>query len=129
MLFDQRAGCLASSRRAFHQEREGFWHVSVYQASAGEIEGFLISSGHPAFNMLGPGVARTEEQAAALIYKELDQYRGRSRVTLVPMERMGLVRQMYDWGARNVELHFCQVRGEFQPFAGVNLPTFFPETG
>ena len=108
---------------------QGFWHVSVYEASAGKIEGFLISSGHPAFNMLGPGVARTEAQAAALIYKELDQYRGRSPVTLVPMEKTGLVRQMYEWGARNVELHFCQVRGEFQPFAGVNLPSFFPETG
>ncbi len=108
---------------------QGFWHVSVYETSPGKIEGFLISSGHPAFNMLGPGVARTEEQAAALIYRELDQYRGRSPITLVPMEKMGLVRQMYEWGARNVELHFCQVRGEFQPFAGVNLPTFFPETG
>lgn len=108
---------------------QGFWHASVYEVSAGKIEGFLISSGHPAFNMLGPGVARTEAQAAALIYKELDQYRGRSPVTLVPMEKTGLVRQMYEWGARNVELHFCQVRGEFQPFAGVNLPTFFPETG
>ena len=108
---------------------QGFWHVSVYEVSPGKIEGFLISSGHPAFNMLGPGVARTEAQAMALIYKELDQYRGRSPVTLVPMEKTGLVRQMYEWGARNVELHFCQVRGEFQPFAGVNLPTFFPETG
>lgn len=108
---------------------QGFWHVSVYEISAGKIEGFLISSGHPAFNMLGPGVARTEAQAAALIYKELDQYRGRSPVTLVPMEKTALVRQMYEWGARNVELHFCQVRGEFQAFAGVNLPTFFPETG
>ena len=108
---------------------QGFWHASVYEASAGKIEGFLISSGHPAFNMIGPGVARTEAQAAALICKELDQHRGRSPVTLVPMEKTGLVRQMYEWGARNVELHFCQVRGEFQPFAGVNLPTFFPETG
>ena len=111
------------------KNEQGFWHVSVYEVSAGKIEGFLISSGHPAFNMLGPGVARTEAQAMALIYKELDQYRGRSPVTLVPMEKTGLVRQMYEWGARNVELHFCQVRGEFQPFAGVNLPTFFPETG
>ena len=67
----------------------GFWHVSVYEVSAGKIEGFLISSGHPAFNMLGPGVARTEAQAMALIYKELDQYRGRSPVTLVPMEENG----------------------------------------
>jgi hypothetical protein len=36
---------------------------------------------------------------------------------------------MYDWGARNCELHFGQVRGAFQAFRGVNLPAFLPETG
>jgi hypothetical protein len=35
---------------------------------------------------------------------------------------------MYDWGARNCELHFCQVRGEFKPFQGISMPTFLPET-
>jgi hypothetical protein len=36
---------------------------------------------------------------------------------------------MYDWGARNCELHLCQVRGEFQPFRGISMPSFLPETG
>jgi hypothetical protein len=36
---------------------------------------------------------------------------------------------MYDWGARNCELHFCQVRGEFQAFRGISMPSFLPETG
>ena len=27
------------------------------------------------------------------------------------------------------ELNVTQVRGRFEPFAGVNLPTFLPETG
>lgn len=35
----------------------------------------------------------------------------------------------HGWGARNVETHLFQVRGEFQPFAGVSLPSFLPETG
>ena len=106
----------------------GFWHTSVYENAAGGIDGFLASSRHAAVNMLGPGVCRTEDQAIALIARELDVNRGRSPVVLVPVERPRIVRQMYEWGARNCELHFCQVRGEFQPFAGINLPTFLLET-
>lgn len=45
------------------------------------------------------------------------------------MESAGLVRKLYELGARNSELHFCQVRGEFQPFRGLSLPSFLPETG
>jgi GNAT superfamily N-acetyltransferase len=106
----------------------GFWSVSVYEGARGTIEGFLASSSHPAFNMLGPGVIRTEQQAAALIRSELDRHRGRTPVFLVPVDRYGLVRQMYAWGARNCELHFCQVRGRFQPYQGINMPTFLLET-
>jgi hypothetical protein len=107
----------------------GFWHAAVYENPQGGFDGFMISSAHPALNMLGPCVARTEEVAAALILRELDQHRGRSPVFLVPVDRPRLVRLLYDWGARNCELHFCQVRGEFQPFQGINMPTFLPETG
>ncbi len=106
----------------------GFWHTSVYDNGTGGIDGFLISSRHQAMNMLGPGVCRSDEQAIALIRRELDINRGRSPVFLVPVEREKIVRQMYAWGARNCELHFCQVRGEFQPFKGVNMPTFVLET-
>ena len=107
----------------------GIWHVSVCEGADGVIDGFLASCGHPAMNMLGAGVMRGEEQAAALILRELDQHRGRAPVFLIPVEKEGLVRQAYEWGARNCELHFCQVRGEFQPFRGINMPTFLPETG
>lgn len=107
----------------------GFWHTSVCESPHGDIDGFLGSSAHPAMNMLGPGVTRTEHEAAALLWSELNQQRGRSPVFLIPVEKDRLVRQMYERGARNCELHFCQVRGEFQPFRGVNLPTFLPETG
>ncbi len=107
----------------------GFWHVAVYENPRGDIDGFMISSAHPGMNMLGPCVARSEAEAAALILRELDLHRGRAPVFLIPVDRPGLVRQMYDWGARNCELHFCQVRGEFQPFRGINMPTFLPETG
>lgn len=107
----------------------GFWHVAVYESPRGDIDGFMISSAHPAMNMLGPCVARSEAEAAALILRELNEHRGRSPVFLIPVDRPELVQQMYAWGARNCELHFCQVRGEFQPFRGISMPTFLPETG
>jgi len=106
----------------------GFWHTSVCENAGGGIDGFLSSSLHPAVNMLGPGVMRGDQEALALIHRELHVNRGRSPVVLVPVEREKIVRQLYDWGARNCELHFCQVRGDFQPFKGVNIPTFILET-
>ncbi len=105
------------------------WNVAVVESPTGTIDGFMISSDHPASNILGPCVARTEEDAAALIRHGLNLYKGRAPVFLVPMEKEKLVRQMYEWGARNCEMHFCQVRGTFQPFRGINMPSFLPETG
>jgi len=107
----------------------GIWHVSVVESASGQLEGFMISCGHPAMNLLGPSVSATEKAAAALICQELNHYPGRMPVFLVPMEKEALVRKMYDIGARNCEMHFCQVRGEFKPFDGVNMPSFLPETG
>jgi len=111
------------------ENRLGFWHVSVLENPAGGLDGYLVSSAHPAMNMIGPGVARSEADAAQLVHRELDQHRGRSPVVVVPVEKERLVRQIYDWGGRNCEMHFCQVRGAMQPFRGVNLPSFLPETG
>ena len=47
----------------------------------------------------------------------------------VPAHCADLVRQMYEWQARNCELLFCQVRGRFQPFHGVSMPNVMLETG
>jgi GNAT superfamily N-acetyltransferase len=109
--------------------RRAFWSVSVVESPRGEIDGFMISSGHPAMNLLGPCVARSEAAAAALLLKHLNLYPGRAPLFLLPMDKTSLVRRAYDWGARVCEMHFCQVRGAFQPFAGVNMPSFLPETG
>ena len=106
----------------------GFWHVSVFEGEDNSLDGFMISCSHPAMNMLGPCVARDQQRAIALIARELDHHRGRMPVFLIPVECELLVRTMYDWGARNCELHFCQVIGDFQPFRGVSMPTFLPES-
>ena len=79
-------------------------------------------------NIVGPLVARTDEDALALVSHALDLYPGRTPLVLVPSERRAIVEQMYAWGGRISELHFCQVRGEFQPFRGVSMPTFMLET-
>ncbi|HET8547245.1 MAG TPA: GNAT family N-acetyltransferase [Bryobacteraceae bacterium] len=108
--------------------RNGFWRASVYEAPSGAIEGYMVSSGHHALNILGPAVASSEEVAAALLLRELDHHRGRSPLLLLPVDRPKLIRLACGLGARNVELHLCQVRGSFQPFRGVVMPTFLLET-
>tara|TARA_B100000809_G_scaffold236702_1_gene255929 strand:- start:249 stop:1244 length:996 start_codon:yes stop_codon:yes gene_type:complete len=114
--------------RYFIQNEDELWHVSVVQGAHG-LDGFLVSCGSAVLNMIGPGVARTEDQAAALMYAQLNMYRGRMPVFLLPVACGGLVRQLYAWGARNCEMHVAQVHGQAQPPRGVLLPTFLPETG
>jgi hypothetical protein len=120
----------AGDYRYFLDNAEGIWHASVLPSADGAgLDGFLVSVAHPASNLLGPGVARTEESAAALVVAELDHHRGRTPVFLVPVQAASLVQQMYALGAKNCELHFAQVRGRWTEPLGVVLPTFMPETG
>lgn len=119
----------AQDYRYFLENRDGLWHVSVYPDGRGGLEGFLASLNHPGFTMLGPGLARTEEQAAALLLAELNRCRGRVPVFLVPARCSALVQQMYRWGAKNCEIHFSQVRGPCPPVQAVQMPTFLPESG
>jgi len=114
--------------RYFIDNRDGFWHVSVYPSDEGRVEGFCASSGHPGCNMVGPGVATGPGPAAAVLAAELGRHRGRSPVFLVPADCPELVATAYAWGARNCELHFSQVLGSSPPLKGVSLPTFLPET-
>ncbi|MBI5818349.1 MAG: GNAT family N-acetyltransferase [Verrucomicrobia bacterium] len=114
--------------RYFIKNQAGFWHASVVEGKGGRIDGFCASSASLGFNMVGPGFARGPQEAASLLWTELDRYRGRTPVFLVPVDCSPLVQTAYAWSARNCELHFSQVRGAFQPFRGVNLPTFLPET-
>jgi len=113
----------------FLENDAGIWDTLVYENEAGEVDGFLISINHPGCNMLGPGVARTPEQAAALIIAHLDRQRGNSPVFLVPVNQPELVSRMYALGAKNCELHFSQVRGDAQSIDGIVMPTFLPESG
>lgn len=111
------------------QNGEGIWDALVSEGEEGRVDGLMLSVKHSAMSMLGPCVTRTEEQAAALIARALDRFGGSSALFVVPVECHELVGKLYGWGARNCELHFCQVRGRFQPFQGVSMPTFLPETG
>ena len=114
----------------FIENAAGIWGVSVIEGESGGIDGFLCSVNSAGSKMLGPGVMRGEADAAALIHAELDaRHRGGAPVFLVPVDRGELVRTLYGWGARNCEMHLCQVRGDCPPINGVTMPTFMPETG
>ena len=113
--------------RYFIRNDDNLWRVSVVESSRG-VNGYLASCGSNALNMIGPGVACTQDQAAALFYDQLNQHQGRCPVLLVPVSCGDLVRQLYKWGARNCELHVAQSYGPAQTPDGVVMPTFLPES-
>ena len=116
--------------RTFLENEAGIWHVSVYENEQGVIEGFLAAIKSGGSNMLGPGVMRTDGVAAALVHHQLCGFHAEGcPLFLVPVEAKALVEALYQWGARNRELHVCQVRGECPPISGIVMPTFMPETG
>ena len=119
----------AKDYRHFVESPDGLWSMSVVESAAGSLDGYLASIGHPLLTLTGPGVARTEEQAAALLLAELNRYPERTVLFLVPVNAGELVQLFYRLGARNCEIHGALVRGPAQPFAGVPLPTFLPESG
>lgn len=115
--------------RFFLENRQGIWHLSVCTDPHGTLAGFLASVNAPGFTMLGPGLASTPDQAAALLLAELNHCRGRTVLFLVPVQCTPLVERMYQWGARNCDLHFTQVRGPSPPIRAIQMPTFLPESG
>ncbi len=102
-----------------------------YQLRGGDLiqsSGWIGSIVHPASNMVGPGIARDQASASALLWHELNHRRGQTMVSLLPVTATDLVAAAYQWGAKNCELHFSQVRGKYQVPNGIVLPTFMPET-
>ena len=115
----------------FLENAMNIWNVCVIESEdTKQIDGVLVSVKHPGSTMLGPGFMRSEEDALALIRYQLDQHhRGGQPVWLVPSSCHSLVSELYGWGAKNCELHFGQIRGQWQDPVGVIMPTFMPETG
>jgi hypothetical protein len=113
----------------FIRNEQKVWRVLVIEGAEGKLDGFLCSIDHPGSNMLGPGVMHSDADALALIHAQLAAMPDRQPVFLVPARAEGLVASLYQWGARNCEMHVAQVRGEARDFRGVTMPTFMPETG
>ncbi len=112
----------------FIENEAGIWRGYVHEAG-GEIRGFLFSVDHPGSRMLGPGVMRDDEIAAALIARALAEFEGASPLMLIPAQG-GLAQRLYDRGARNCELHVAQqFGGKVEAPNGIVMPTFMPETG
>ena len=113
----------------FIEKGDGIWHTVVSEDEDGNVDGFLVSVDHPASQMIGPGVARTEKAALAMLYRQLGRFKSKSVVCLLPSSCSLLVRAAYKIGARNCELHFGQIKGDAQPVNGVVMPSFLPESG
>lgn len=121
----------SKDHRFFLENRQEIWSTMVIDSETGSgIGGFLTSVAHPGSRLLGPGIARDEETALALIWTQLDRHhRGFTPVWLVPADASGVVQACYAWGARNGELHLAQVRGTGPAHQALVFPTFMPETG
>lgn len=113
----------------FVENRLGVWHVTVSVDSSGAVDGVLASIGHPGSRIVGPGVAKDEDVAVDLITAELDVHRGQTVLLLVPVLCRKVLETVAGLRGRTSELHFAQCRGSFQPYDGVVIPTFMPETG
>ncbi|MGI9515678.1 MAG: GNAT family N-acetyltransferase [Pirellulaceae bacterium] len=111
----------------FVANRAGYWHTSVLK-DGDQLAGWIVSIAHPASCMIGPCVAKDEDTALALLLNEINYRAGNTMVFLVPVDCHNIVQAAYRRGARNCELHVAQVLGEFQPFKGVVMPSFMPET-
>jgi len=118
--------------RYFIENADGIWSLSVLTTPDGSgIDGFMCSVYDPGSNMLGPGLTRTEEQAEALIFHELNNHIGRRPVVLIPSVCRRLTTSLYALGATNCETHITQIRAngaEIPVQEGFAFPTFMPET-
>jgi hypothetical protein len=114
----------------FIRNDQRIWRTIVAEAASGQIDAVLASVAHPGSTMLGPGVMRSDNLAAALITDHLLHHAraDRAPVFLIPLDRPALQQQMYALSAKNLEIHFAQSRGPITPHTGVTMPTFMPET-
>lgn len=107
----------------------GDWRIWIHEDNSQEMLGFIVSSQHPDWNMIGPGIALTSETAQALIWKALHERRNRSTLLLAPAFATELIATLYKWGGKNIELHVAQSTMPFDSTTGIAFPTFLPETG
>lgn len=111
------------------ENKAGVWSVWVSPVGNGELNGAGVDqpSGQ---QHARPWHHDRRRRRRLLIAAELTRRGGTTPpLFLAPAARPGLIRKLYDWGAKNIELHLHQVRGESVPFDGVAMQTFMPETG
>ena len=101
----------------------------AFAVEGDDVVGFLASCSSQACNMIGPGIARNEAAATALIDTELDRHRGRTPVLLLPGRFNCVVQHVYRLGGRNCETHVAQCLGNASTPNGITMPTFLPESG
>lgn len=116
--------------RFFVENESGCWRLSVIEKADGSLAGFLAASALPTDNLLGQGISEDEETMSELMRGAMDaDFRGKTVAFILPSRCASLVRQAYEWGAKNRETNLLSVRGEAPAIRGVTLPTFLPESG
>lgn len=107
----------------------GDWKLLGLENEKQEWLGHMAMSVHPSFCMIGPGLVVDTSSALALIWRALNEQRGKSPVILVPTSVTELVKTLYRWGGRNVELHVAQsTEPQLPEGKGISFPTFLPES-
>jgi GNAT superfamily N-acetyltransferase len=115
--------------RFFLENKVGTWQTWVLEhPEDSSLRGFIVTSLHPAFSMIGPGFAIDDETALALIWTALHAHSGGTTVLLVPSQAQTITSTLYSWGGRNIELHVSQTTHPTAPTTGHSFPTFLPES-
>ncbi|WAK00832.1 hypothetical protein [Methylobacter sp. YRD-M1] len=101
----------------------GIMTATVPDDGRGDIDGFVLAIKHHALPMIGPMVARTEDDAIALLRTMLDRFRSSSALLVVPMACRKVVAALYGWGA---ECRDSSAAGErsVPAFRGREFPQF-----
>ena len=115
--------------RYFIENQQGIWTTTVLERlSDGKITGFLAAINRDGTTTAGPGCMLNEDAALALIAYELNRTPGKTRIVIVPSRFSAVVQFLYTLGAKNVETHISQCKGEFIKPNGVVIPCFLPES-
>ena len=115
--------------RFFIENQQEIWTTTVLERlSDGKITGFLAAINNKGTTTAGPGCMLDANSAVTLIANELNRTPGKSRIVIAPSRFSAVVQFLYSLGAKNIETHISQCKGEFIKPNGVVIPCFLPES-
>lgn len=104
------------------------FQVLLIEGPGAILMGVLNATNHPANGTLGPAVALSEAAMSSLLVASLPFVMGRTVLVLAAPTDQNLCNLLYQWRARNTDIHLLQVRGAYTEPVGVQLMSFLPES-